>query len=488
MKSQRFFMLMTIAMALLACEAFHRIDPREETERGSLRLNVDAGSASRSLLPDGATIVSYRAYGAGPGGVTVPDTASLTGTYDFPSLALGQWTFTVDGLDAGGNLVATGSVELSIVEGATVNEVVRLGIAPGTGTLDLTITWPSDYTVDAVAGTLMTLAGVTVRSFSLDVAANTATFSGSTQAGSFVLSLSFVSGAGGDVVAAPRTESVTIMEGNTTSGTYALTAADFVPVKYSIDYDSNGATAGDIPNSWQGLPGTAAIVADYIAAPNSGRQDLIRDGFLFAGWCESPTGDTPIYAPGDEIAIPEGGMTLYAQWFGVSAGTGEVNLGPYANGVSFEECPTPGAWRAVYNFTNYELYSYVNYELGFYSYNPSTAGYDTLTKNGAGMYSYNGNSYLALNGYPKPDASRKGDIFGEYQQTEFYKQGTSQASTLYTIEIRPSGVTRSYTYNGTLYTTEWSLSEFLSQFRFVLYESNLLCVVDSSPGVSYLLE
>ncbi len=230
MKSQRFFILMTMAMALLACEAFHRIDPREKTEMGSLRLNVDAGSASRSLLPDDAAIASYRAYGTGPGGATIPDTVSTSGSFNFPNLALGLWTFTVDGLDANGHCLASGSIEVSIVEGETATGIVRLGIAPGTGTLELTITWPSDYTVGTIIGNIMTMRGDSIRTFSMAVADHVATYSGSAQVGSFVLSLSCMLGDGGTVVAAPRAESVTIMDGKTTAGSYALTSVDFLDI------------------------------------------------------------------------------------------------------------------------------------------------------------------------------------------------------------------------------------------------------------------
>ena len=78
---------------------------------------------------------------------------------------------------------------------------------------------------------------------------------------------------------------------------------------YTITYDGNGATGGDVPAN-----GTCIYGSSTITAANTG--NLVRTGLFFGGWNtkQDPNEDGAVhYAVGDSIAIIAD-TTLYAEW------------------------------------------------------------------------------------------------------------------------------------------------------------------------------
>lgn len=77
-----------------------------------------------------------------------------------------------------------------------------------------------------------------------------------------------------------------------------------------IDYQANGGTGGDTKDATGLVGDKKSIVANGFTWPDAG------DGVLhtFTGWNTKPDGSGDPYAIGQEVTLPEGGLTLYAQW------------------------------------------------------------------------------------------------------------------------------------------------------------------------------
>lgn len=80
------------------------------------------------------------------------------------------------------------------------------------------------------------------------------------------------------------------------------------PITYTVTYNGNGATSGDVPADSNSpyISGSTVAVLD-----NTG--DLAKPGYVFAGWNTGSNGYGTDYAPRDTFNI-SGNTTLYAQW------------------------------------------------------------------------------------------------------------------------------------------------------------------------------
>ena len=206
------------AILLLGCPLFS-----PHGSFGRVRLSLGTGEGAKTILPV-IEVDSYLIAFSGPAAVDPVSTAQANPTIELP---VGTWDISVEGKDAGGDTVAVGGASGVVVsEGTTTPVAIVLSAqASGTGTIDVTVTWPVGVTppIDADKTTV-----------TLDEAADPGTLTfGSTwvryvkakPAGSYRLCLTLVS------VATPRAsvqEAVQVYGNLTSSATIALTSADFL--------------------------------------------------------------------------------------------------------------------------------------------------------------------------------------------------------------------------------------------------------------------
>jgi uncharacterized repeat protein (TIGR02543 family) len=94
--------------------------------------------------------------------------------------------------------------------------------------------------------------------------------------------------------------------------TFTITAnttlyARWTPVTYTVTYDGNDNTSGDVPTDT--TPRTSGATVTVLG--NTG--DLLKTGFNFAGWNTQANGTGTSYAQGSTFTITAN-MTLYAKW------------------------------------------------------------------------------------------------------------------------------------------------------------------------------
>lgn len=77
--------------------------------------------------------------------------------------------------------------------------------------------------------------------------------------------------------------------------------------KYTITYNANDATSGQVPPYHALYEGEVIVIEG-----NSG--NLVRKGYTFVGWSTIQDGSGDIYDEGDQLLIGKANLTLYAKW------------------------------------------------------------------------------------------------------------------------------------------------------------------------------
>ncbi|MBD3276305.1 MAG: hypothetical protein GF372_13395 [Candidatus Marinimicrobia bacterium] len=85
--------------------------------------------------------------------------------------------------------------------------------------------------------------------------------------------------------------------------------------KFSVTYDGNGHTGGEVPADTEGYEAESTVTV----LANTG--NLVKTGYKFGGWNTMPDGSGTLYTSGDTFTIPDGDITLYARWISDSTPT-----------------------------------------------------------------------------------------------------------------------------------------------------------------------
>lgn len=174
----------------------------------------------RTLLPS-VNPSSYRVSFSGPASASPITTDQTTMTV---TLAVGTWTIAVEGLDSDGRTIAQGSRNgLVVSPGTTTDATVSLtATSHSTGSIDITLNWPSGPPVESCRVTLG----------SVEKTAPTVTYSGlqlryaeTVASGSYKLLVLLLDSSQG--VLAPINMAVQVYDNLTTSASITLTSSDF---------------------------------------------------------------------------------------------------------------------------------------------------------------------------------------------------------------------------------------------------------------------
>lgn len=87
------------------------------------------------------------------------------------------------------------------------------------------------------------------------------------------------------------------------------------PETWSVSYDANGATSGNAPTD------TTAYLSGATVTVLGNTGNLVKSGYMFAGWNTKADGTGSGYAPSEAFAIGSANVTLFAQWTPIGGGT-----------------------------------------------------------------------------------------------------------------------------------------------------------------------
>jgi hypothetical protein len=162
--------------------------------KGTLLVSFsDSTTGSKTLYPAGGISLSTWDLILSSGSSSIERNGNSASTTSLASISLepGTWTVTVNGRNAAGVVIASGSSTATIEAGKSATVSITLTLLSGTGTLSLNASWPSSYNLSSptVVGTLTPAIGGSATSIPLTVSGSAATYSGSIAAGSYTLSL-----------------------------------------------------------------------------------------------------------------------------------------------------------------------------------------------------------------------------------------------------------------------------------------------------------
>lgn len=200
---------------------------------GTVILNLEDTVTQRSILPsESMDIATYDIYGTHEDSSITFEELDVTGTITIESLETGEWTIQVDGKNALGSIIGTGSNTVTITPTSQSQVTVTIVPIVGQGTLNLDIDWSvdADNQMDspivnsqlfAYSGTIQDL------TYSVDLVTRTANYSGLQDQGYYTLLTQFVDdvdngdGTATQTVVAGNAEIVRIAAGDTSNGAYS---------------------------------------------------------------------------------------------------------------------------------------------------------------------------------------------------------------------------------------------------------------------------
>ena len=208
------------ALLLAACNS-PLAPPANSKVTGSLYVSLTNNINTRTLAPPiDMTAATYTVTGTGPNGASF--TATSTGDpVTKTGLVVGIWTIAVSASNSTADSIGFGSADATVTTGATTDVTVNVIPISGTGTLDLAASWPAaDVPLPTIAASLTPVLGA-VQPLTFVISGATASYTNaSVPNGYYTLAFSLLSNG---VKVGGAAETVRIVTGQTTSGTYAFT-------------------------------------------------------------------------------------------------------------------------------------------------------------------------------------------------------------------------------------------------------------------------
>ncbi len=215
------FIIGLIFLVISGCE----IDSKPFTT-GSFTLTINSENTGRTILPDvGGSIASYR--------IEIKDetpaviyTSLITGTSESIDLPTGTYNITVygiDTIDGTGDVVAIGSVSVTITAGTAAGAVVSLfPLEAGTGAINVTVDWSAVNSITVIINVSATLDGGPIGLSTLSTSANYTAADISFGSHMLIFYLEY-----GDSLTMAVAEAVQVFENLTSSDTIDLNDVDF---------------------------------------------------------------------------------------------------------------------------------------------------------------------------------------------------------------------------------------------------------------------
>lgn len=207
---------------------------------------------ARTIEPDADLIevARYRVSGSGPKGAAFTAVEQTTTPIEIDGLVAGDWSITVDGLNADGTIIATKTLSVTIFAGQQTNATFYLQWVAGTGNFDFTVTWPEYITTFATIEVVLSQDGMEEEvKFTLPASDATITDGMKTikldditlSSGSYALELTFYD-ANNRVVGIKHLDQVNIHAGMTSMGSYEV-PENMLPIEKPVINPSGGSLA-----------------------------------------------------------------------------------------------------------------------------------------------------------------------------------------------------------------------------------------------------
>ena len=253
LRKLKYMFVLTLATVFLStgCQLDSSNNNSESSQSDHGKLDISfLSSHSRTLQPDDELVAnSYRVVGTGPDGKSLDLTVSGGDSIQLDSIEIGDWNFIVEAFNADNYLFSRGSVDVTIEAGVLAEETVILSLLQNTGSFSLSIEVPETMSdTPYLVGTLQTdLQADIPLSFSSEAGStgyskHTALLENSVPAGYYTLSVTVYDDASMQNDPSRYTgfaDSVRILDGLTTAGSFTLNDAPGNEITLNIEFDLN---------------------------------------------------------------------------------------------------------------------------------------------------------------------------------------------------------------------------------------------------------
>ena len=255
-------------------------------QRGSVTIHLNPSDrlVSRTIMPDGdapLAIDHYIISGTGPNSEVLADSNSVTSSITLDNLLVGNWNFTATAYNDNDKALATGSIDVYIVDNETQIEFPLTQVV-GSGNLSLSFTWNTDQVKEDSTFTfvLSNESGTVVNTVtkSSDMSSGTGSATASLDAGFYRAEATLISDG---VEIAGFSESIRIINQTTSTASVALIIGKVIN---DVDITIVDNTEPVIVGSIIGVPSTPtvgqAVTLTYTATLPEG----VSEGDLNYSW------------------------------------------------------------------------------------------------------------------------------------------------------------------------------------------------------------
>lgn len=161
---KRFFPLLGCTVLVVILMTTCGLTPLENLGTLVLKLSSEPLLTVKTIVPDfDMDPAYYDIYGSGPGGTEFEQLGLEGDSTAQAALLPGEWTIYVEAFNADPTLIGTGEATVTVLAGAVSDVVVVVEPVPGTGQLDVTVSWPDGVLYSpVVVGTLVPAGGTDV--------------------------------------------------------------------------------------------------------------------------------------------------------------------------------------------------------------------------------------------------------------------------------------------------------------------------------------
>ena len=214
------FALMLVFYTVVICLAFMLMSCATRVpDTGSLMIDVDHSIQPLTLLPDiDMTPAQYSFHGSGPNGDNFDVDENDLPAFIY-GLKAGEWTLTVNAMNADGIIIGQGRETATVQVGNTSTVIVTVVPVDGHGTMDITLLWNAvDVESPSVSGQLVLASGAPIElSFTMVDPGRAESFTSSIPTGYHSLSIKLFDNG---VAVMGAVEIVRIVGDQTTSGLF----------------------------------------------------------------------------------------------------------------------------------------------------------------------------------------------------------------------------------------------------------------------------
>lgn len=328
--------LFSCSLLILGCNIG---ELEKKINRGKIHLIFDSNDNERTITPqnDQISIVSYLYKALGPDDIIIEGSMDISNEFILEALTPGDWTIEISGLNSNNQVIVFGSTNITVSASQTSSSSITLQHLLGEGTLNISISWPEEVSVDNVVFELRT--DSTEYTEELELNGATANFNKSLMTGSYSILVKLLKN--GQNISPPSLTSAIIYKDMISSENIEYTASEMTGIVSAPNIDLSSGIYTEGKRVYLSCPTEGAVLRYTTDGTNPTRNTgNIYSGYLYI----SQTSTLKVIAYRDGWVNSNIVSRNYEITGTVATPIISHNSGSYSSNFSLSlYCSTPGA-------------------------------------------------------------------------------------------------------------------------------------------------